>query len=371
MTTRGRDLEYADSLVQRTIDIIKYLNPPMWWIENPRHGLLSKREVVFGLPHVDIDYCRFSTWGYQKPTRFFCSKNIAMRGNVKCEGKCANLVRTHNGKFRHAFCIGNKFRQEPPDRHNQVLKIPENVVHYLTGFIDVPLTLHPLPEKSEWNFVGPHGKITPEIVETQFVQEVQVRPWHHHNNRPFRLGRVEHRGGALQLMVEVQISVKGSTPRSIMALIDTGAQTNLLKGNIFHDDFWTTTKKPLALTTVNGENLPGGKREVNAQITFLVDPESGKKRSENSVEISVNDNDINTWTTDVWFYDGDISCDAILGYSWLAQKRLNVQPWRDTLQLHDPPHFTLLSKPLPQKKIKTCRSFVDGWHPLSKFTSVH
>lgn len=59
---------------------------------------------------------------------------------------------------------------------------------------------------------------------------------------------------------------------------------------------------------------------------------------------------ISTWTIDAWFYDGDISCDAILGYSWLAQKRLNVQPWRDALQLHDPPHWTLLSKPMLPKK---------------------
>ena len=182
---------------------------------------------------------------------------------------------------------------------------------------------------------------------TQYVQEVQVNPWHHHNHRPFMLGRVERRGGALQLMVEVQISVNGSTPKSIKALIDTGAQTNLLKANVFPDEFWTNAKKPLALTTVNGETLPGGKREIKAQMTFLVDPESKKYRSDNF--ISQNEN--STWTTDVWFYDGDISCDAILGYSWLAQKRLNVQPWRDALQLHDPPHLLLLSKPLPQKKI--------------------
>ena len=81
------------------------------------------------------------------------------------------------------------------------------------------------------------AKKIPELEITQYVQEVKVNPWHHHNNRPFMLGRVERRGGALQLMVEVQISVNGSTLKSIKALVDTGAQTNLLKlviGNAKH-----------------------------------------------------------------------------------------------------------------------------------------
>ena len=119
MTCRPRELEKADRIVQRTIDIINYLKPSMWWIENPRHGKLSTREVVAGLPYVDIDFCRFSTWGYQKPTRFWCSKNIAKRSNVLCEKKCANLVPTPHGGLWHKYAIGNRYREGPPKGTNK------------------------------------------------------------------------------------------------------------------------------------------------------------------------------------------------------------------------------------------------------------
>ena len=55
------------------------------------------------------------------------------------------------------------------------------------------------------------------------------------------------------------------------------------------------------------------------------------------------------------FSDGEISCDAILGNvifpvwdrlvgGWLAQKKLDVLPWRNALQLHHPPRWILVSK---------------------------
>ena len=153
MTRRPREMEKADLLVERTIQIINFLKPPKWWIENPRHGRLSTRDVVRGLHFVDIDFCRFSTWGYKKPTRFWCSHNIAPKGNVLCEGKCANLEPSPYGGFRHKFVIANRYRQEPPDRHNQVIKIPEAVVHYLTGFSAPPLAILDDP-KIEWKVVG-------------------------------------------------------------------------------------------------------------------------------------------------------------------------------------------------------------------------
>ena len=331
MTRRPREMEKADLLVQRTIDIITYLKPPMWWIENPRHGRLSSRDVVAGLPFVDIDFCRFSTWGYQKPTRFWCSQNIASRGNVVCDGKCANLEPSPHGGLRHKFAIANRYRQGPPNRHKQVIQIPENVVHYLTGFSALPKIISDALQ-SEWTTVGPPTK----GVATQKVcsaREVRVRPWHHLSRRPFRVGKLEHRGGALQLMVEVEISVCGHH-KKIQALIDTGAQANLIRGNIFPDAVWKRARNPLALMAANGDVLSGGQREIEASITFHVEPESEIGRRDSTP----------TWSTMARFYDGEISCDAILGYGWLAQQKLDVLPWRNALQLHHPPRWILVSK---------------------------
>ena len=67
-TTGIRDLEWADRLVKKVLEIIQYFNPKYWWIENPREGLLKDREVLQGKNFVDIDYCQFCDWGYKTPT---------------------------------------------------------------------------------------------------------------------------------------------------------------------------------------------------------------------------------------------------------------------------------------------------------------
>ena len=40
LTTRKRHLRYADSVAMATVELVRYLAPAKWWIENPRYGLL-------------------------------------------------------------------------------------------------------------------------------------------------------------------------------------------------------------------------------------------------------------------------------------------------------------------------------------------
>ena len=70
-TTVPRDLESADKVVQRTLEIVRYPRPRKWFVENPRNGLLRDRPFMQGIPYVDVDYCRFVDWWYQKPTRIW------------------------------------------------------------------------------------------------------------------------------------------------------------------------------------------------------------------------------------------------------------------------------------------------------------
>ena len=54
-----RNLDYADALVQRALEIIKYFNPRAWYIENPASGLLKTRQVMHLLPCVEVSYCKW------------------------------------------------------------------------------------------------------------------------------------------------------------------------------------------------------------------------------------------------------------------------------------------------------------------------
>lgn len=90
-----RDLEGADALVRRTLEIIDYFwqrNPNLiWTLENPQTGLLKTREVVAGLPFVDADYCCYSTFGYRKRTRFWTNADGWEPQLCPGPGRCLNM----------------------------------------------------------------------------------------------------------------------------------------------------------------------------------------------------------------------------------------------------------------------------------------
>ena len=53
-----RNFEWADGLVLKTLEIIEYFNPPVWYIENPQSRLLKTRPFMENLGYTDVDYCR-------------------------------------------------------------------------------------------------------------------------------------------------------------------------------------------------------------------------------------------------------------------------------------------------------------------------
>ena len=124
-----RKMEEADAIVHRTLDIIGYLNPEKWWIENHRTGKLKSRGILDAYPHVDLDYCQFSDWGYCKPTRFWGSPNVVGKSSRVCDYRtCSNLIIGPSGRLRHRQRLGGykmKFSTRMKGR------IPEGVVEYL------------------------------------------------------------------------------------------------------------------------------------------------------------------------------------------------------------------------------------------------
>ena len=107
LTGRKRRLYQADQLVRKALEKIAYFQPPVWFMENPRHGLLRTRPFMKGQFYVDVDYCVFSDWGYKKPTRFWGSENIGKLPNQYCwKEKCSGTIMGPNGKLRHIGVLG-------------------------------------------------------------------------------------------------------------------------------------------------------------------------------------------------------------------------------------------------------------------------
>ena len=106
-TVGKRNMEAADQLVRKILEIIAYFEPPLWWIENPRNGHLRHREVIQGIPFVDVDYCQFSTWGYKKTTRIWCCEEISRLKDRLCDPHtCPHVYKGPWGRPRHKERLG-------------------------------------------------------------------------------------------------------------------------------------------------------------------------------------------------------------------------------------------------------------------------
>ena len=113
MTRRERQLETADRLVQKALEIVDYFQPDFWFLENPRLGCLKSRPYMEGIPYLDVDYCQFATWGYQKPTRIWGSACLGQAAPSLCDGKtCANLQRRPHGGPGHRLKLGATLKPE-------------------------------------------------------------------------------------------------------------------------------------------------------------------------------------------------------------------------------------------------------------------
>ena len=69
-TTGVRDIDGANKVVQRTLDIMEYFEPKYFIIENPQTGLLKEQVIMYGICFDDVDYCKYGM-PYRKRTRLW------------------------------------------------------------------------------------------------------------------------------------------------------------------------------------------------------------------------------------------------------------------------------------------------------------
>ena len=122
--TRGppRDLEGADRLVAKALEIIDHFGSRWWWVENPATGLLKTRPVVqpLGAPYT-VSYCHYG-FRYRKHTNLW--SNCPHLEARKCRGDCEHFARGRHpvsaqrgpNKYeerRHGFTLEGLYSMPP------------------------------------------------------------------------------------------------------------------------------------------------------------------------------------------------------------------------------------------------------------------
>ena len=97
-----RDFPTADALVQKCLEIIEYLDPPMWFLENPDTGYLKTREFMQGIPFVRVDECMYGT-SHRKRTRLWCNSEACSTWtpNMCDKSHCIAIHRPRCTVYRH------------------------------------------------------------------------------------------------------------------------------------------------------------------------------------------------------------------------------------------------------------------------------
>jgi hypothetical protein len=85
--TGVRKIELANSIVQRTLEIIDYLQPKYYILENPQTGLLKHQPFMQDRPYNDLDYCRYGM-PYRKRTRVSWNNPSPSSSPSKCCRLC-------------------------------------------------------------------------------------------------------------------------------------------------------------------------------------------------------------------------------------------------------------------------------------------
>ena len=106
--------------LNKTLEIIDYLKPKYWFIENPQTGRM-KHYIGDDKKYIDVDYCRFG-FNYKKRTRIW--NNSEKLENQLCYGKnkCNSMT-----DGRHNLCVGQGCSMSLKDKY----RIPENLIYYL------------------------------------------------------------------------------------------------------------------------------------------------------------------------------------------------------------------------------------------------
>ena len=120
-------------ILRKAEEIINYLKPKYYFIENPQTGRMKE---YIDKPFYDVDYCKYSNFGYKKRTRIWT--NLKGFEPKTCKKDCGNLIKNtkiHRVNFGGGKMVkdGEKIIKVNTAEKNKKYKDFENIQPYLKG----------------------------------------------------------------------------------------------------------------------------------------------------------------------------------------------------------------------------------------------
>jgi site-specific DNA-cytosine methylase len=126
--TRGiRDIEGANKLVLKTLEIIDYFDCEYWFIENPQTGKLKEQTFMKDFNYYDGDYCMYGKT-YRKRTRIWTNRIYESDPLKLCNKKCGSFV---NGKHIGSCGNGRKKYTDKAYSLNEKYSMPPDFIYSL------------------------------------------------------------------------------------------------------------------------------------------------------------------------------------------------------------------------------------------------
>lgn len=161
--------------------------------------------------------------------------------------------------------------------------------------------------------------------------------------------------GAGQFVIKTKVTCQ-TEEKNAKILIDTGAQPNLVRKNLFSPHLFKNSLHPLTLSAANGGRVEGGQKEIILTLTFR-NLTSGENMSFRGL-----------------FFEADIPLDMILSHGWMGKNKLVPVPEFTQLALRRGDQLQML-QPFPailEKQIHTrpltltptCRELFCGHVPI-------
>ena len=129
-TTGVRKKDYANSIVQKTIEIIRYFNPSVWFIENPQTGLLKHQDFMKDFDYFDLDYCKYG-FPYRKRTRIWTNLT-SWKPRPLCKKDCGNIINNKHKETAQRMPSGKKSdwgNDYIIHRQDELYRIPSELIN--------------------------------------------------------------------------------------------------------------------------------------------------------------------------------------------------------------------------------------------------